>query len=86
MTLGMATLPASTRPTSVNPSFRHLTSSVTVELPERLSVVAVCREELILFTRRRMLDWKSQVTKLVAIAIGSVLVFVAWKSLVTWLA
>jgi len=59
---------------------------VTVELPERLSVVAVCREELILFTRRRMLDWKSQVTKLVAIAIGSVLVFAAWKSLVTWLA
>jgi hypothetical protein len=58
---------------------------VTVEFPERLSVVAVCREELILFTRRRMLDWKSQLTKVVAIATGSALIFVAWKSLVTWL-
>jgi len=59
---------------------------VTVEYPERLSVVETCREELVLFTRRRMLDWKSQVTKTVAIATGSALIFIAWKSLVTWLA
>jgi hypothetical protein len=48
--------------------------------------VAALREELVLFKRRRMLDWKSQVTKIAVVATGSALVFLAWKSVVSWLA
>ena len=32
-----------------------------------------------------MLDWKMQATRMVVVLSGSVLVFTAWKSLVTWL-
>jgi hypothetical protein len=56
-----------------------------VELPERSSVTAAFREEVILFTRRRMLDWKSQLVRVVVIATGSALIFVAWRSVITWL-
>ena len=58
--------------------------SAAVEFPARLSTVAALREELILFKRRRMLDWKSQVTKIAVVATGSALVFLAWKSVVSW--
>jgi len=58
--------------------------SAAVEFPGRLSRVAAIREELILFKRRRMLDWKSQVTKIAVVATGSALVFLAWKSVVSW--
>jgi hypothetical protein len=60
--------------------------SAAVEFTEGLSTVAACREELILFKRRRMLDWKSQATRIVVVAAGSALVFLAWKSVITWLA
>jgi hypothetical protein len=82
----MATLPASNRATADNPTFGQRTSSVPVEFLGPLSPVAFCREELILFTRRRMLDWKSQATNAAVIAAGSALIFLAWKSLVTWIA
>jgi hypothetical protein len=58
--------------------------SAAVEFPERLSMVAACREELILFWRRRMLDWESEVTRIVVVAAGSALAFLAWKSVITW--
>jgi hypothetical protein len=68
----------------MNPSF-GFPGPKAVELPERRSFVENCREEVVLFTRRRMLDWKSQVTRVVVIATGSALIFVAWKSVTTWL-
>jgi len=77
----MATLPASTRHTGTNVGFR-----TAISFPERSSVVAICREELMLFTRRRMLDWKAQLTRAVVVGGGSALVFVAWKSVISWLA
>jgi hypothetical protein len=33
-----------------------------------------------------MLDWRSQATRLIVVGGGSVLVFMAWKSLISWLA
>ena len=78
----MATLPASTRPTSTTPAFPY----PAVGFPERISMAATLREELILFKRRRMLDWKSQVTGIIVVAAGSAMIFLAWKSVVAWLA
>jgi hypothetical protein len=83
--MGMATLPASGRPPAVNLGFRpqpHL----AIELPERLSLPALLHEKIVLFSRRRMLDWKSQLTRLVVVISGSALIFLAWKSLISWLA
>ena len=57
-----------------------------VEMPACRSVAEVCREELVLFARRRMLDWKSQATRIAVVGAGSALVFLAWKSVITWLA
>ena len=82
--MGMATLPASTRPPTSNLAPREQSIRL-VELPERLALAAALREEVILFARRRMLDWKSQVTRVVVIASGSALLFLAWKSVITWL-
>jgi hypothetical protein len=69
----------------MNPSF-GFPGPKAVELPERRSFVEDCREELVLFTRRRMLDWKSQLTRAAVILGGSALVFAAWKSVIGWLA
>jgi hypothetical protein len=33
-----------------------------------------------------MLDWKAQVTRVVVVAGGSALIFMVWKSLISWLA
>src|SRR4051812_21804345 len=83
--LGMATLPASTRPAATNVALRQQSIGL-LEVPERRSRAAACREKLVLFTRRRMLDWRSQATRLIVVGGGSVLVFMAWKSLISWLA
>jgi len=80
----MATLPASTRPPTGNLASREQSIRL-VELPERPTLIAAVREEVNLFTRRRMLDWKSQVTRVVVVASGSALIFIAWKSIITWL-
>ena len=82
--MGVATLPASTRPPAGNSASREQSIRL-VELPERPTLIAAVREEVNLFTRRRMLDWKSQVTRVVVVASGSALIFIAWKSIITWL-
>jgi hypothetical protein len=82
--LGMATLPASTRPPATTVALRQQSLRI-IELSERLSLAAACREEVVLFTRRRMLDWKAQTARFIVVAVGSALTFVAWKSLVSWL-
>jgi len=60
--------------------------SAAVEFPERPSVLAAGREALVLFKRRRMLDWKAQVTRIAVVAGGSAMIFLAWKSVISWLA
>jgi hypothetical protein len=82
--MGMATLPASTRPPTGNLALREQSIRL-VELPERLSFAATVREEVILFTRRRMLDWKAQLTRVAVVASGSALIFLGWKSVISWL-
>ena len=56
-----------------------------VEFPAQLSLGERIREMAVLFARRRMLDWKIQATRTVVVVGGSLMVFGAWKSLVTWL-
>jgi len=55
------------------------------EFPTELSLGERVREKVVLFARRRMLDWKIQATRTVVVFGGSLMVFGAWKSLVTWL-
>lgn len=50
-----------------------------------LSIREQVHEHLVLFARRRMLDWKMQATRLVVVLGGSTLVFAAWKSTIIWL-
>jgi len=59
--------------------------ALAFEFPTELSLRERVREQVVLFARRRMLDWKIQATRLVVVLGGSLLVFSAWKSLVTWL-
>ena len=80
----MATLPASTGSTPSNQAVRY--AVVEAESTERLSAVAALRGKLTLFRRRRMLDWKSQVTRIIVVAAGSAMTFLAWKWVITWLA
>ena len=69
----------------MNPSFGFPGPKV-VALPERRSFVGNCREEMVLFARRRALDWQSQITRAVVVLGGSALLFMAWKSVIGWLA
>ena len=55
------------------------------EFPAELSLREHVHEEVVLFARRRMLDWKIQTTRIIVVVGGSLLVFSAWKSLVSWL-
>jgi len=75
----------STTPQKLLPQEKPQPKLVALDPACELSIHEQVQEHLVLFARRRMLDWKMQATRLVVILGGSVLVFTAWKSLVVWL-
>ena len=75
----------STTPQKLLPQEKPQPKLVALDPASELSIREQVQEHFILFARRRMLDWKMQATRIVVVLSGSVLVFTAWKSLVTWL-
>jgi len=75
----------STTPQKLLPQARPQPKLVALDPASELSIREQVQEHFVLFARRRMLDWKMQATRIVVVLSGSVLVFTAWKSLVTWL-
>ena len=75
----------STTPQKLLPQQKPQPKLVALDPASELSIREQVQEHFILFARRRMLDWKMQATRIVVVLSGSVLVFTAWKSLVTWL-
>jgi len=75
----------STTPQKLLPQEKPQPKLVALDPASELSIREQVNEHLVLFARRRMLDWKMQATRLVVILGGSVLVFSAWKSIVIWL-
>jgi hypothetical protein len=75
----------STTPRKLLPQEKPQPKLVALDPASELSIREQVNEHLVLFARRRMLDWKMQATRLVVILGGSVLVFSAWKSIVIWL-
>jgi hypothetical protein len=75
----------STTPQKLLPQEKPQPKLVALDPASELSIREQVREHFILFARRRMLDWKMQATRMVVVLSGSVLVFAAWKNLVTWL-
>ena len=75
----------STTPQKLLPKEQPQPRLVGLDPSSELSIREQVHEHLVLFARRRMLDWKMQATRATAILCGSALVFTAWKSLVVWL-
>jgi hypothetical protein len=75
----------STTPQKLLPQEKPQPKLVPLDPASELSIREQVHEHFILFARRRMLDWKMQATRIGVILSGSVLVFAAWKNLVTWL-
>jgi hypothetical protein len=75
----------STTPHKLLPQEKPQPKLVALDPASELSIREQVQEHLVLFARRRMLDWKMQATRIAVVLSGSVLVFTAWKSLVTWL-
>ena len=75
----------STTPQKLLPQEKPQPKLVALDPASELSIREQVNEHLVLFARRRMLDWKMQATRLVIIVGGSILVFSAWQSVVIWL-
>jgi hypothetical protein len=75
----------STTPHKLLPQEKPQPKLVALDPASELSIREQVQEHLVLFARRRLLDWKMQATRMVVVLSGSMLVFTAWKSLVTWL-
>ena len=75
----------STTPQKLLPQEKPQPKLVASNLVSEASVRERVHEHLVLFARRRTLDWKMQATRAAVILGGSALVFTAWKSVVVWL-
>jgi hypothetical protein len=81
--MGMASV--STTPRKLLPKEKPQPKLVALDPASELSIREQVHEHLVLFARRRMLDWKMPATRSVVVLGGSALVFTAWKGVMTWL-